>query len=114
MSQQARDYNDSATGAQSNPDTKKGLAPALERTLSDGTTKLVKFDGVDGEVLVDRKISVVTTNKSKDQALRQSEALSQNGLEGRWEVSSETQANRAIKMLNDLGISNIKVKVVKP
>lgn len=114
MSQKARDYNDSASGARSNPDTKMGLAPALERKMSDGSVRLVKFDGVDGEIMVDRKISVVTTDKAKDQALRQSEALNQNGLTGRWEVSSDAQATRAIKMLNDLGISNIQVKVVKP
>ena len=44
----------------------------------------VKFDGLDGDVLIDRKISVVTTDKAKDQALRQSEALSQSGLTARW------------------------------
>ena len=114
MSQAARDYNDSATGARSNPITQSGQAPALERIMPDGTTRQVKFDGVDGDVMVDRKISVVTTDKAKDQALRQSEALSQNGLTGRWEISSEAQAARATKMLNDLGIKNIQVKVVKP
>jgi filamentous hemagglutinin len=114
MSKIARDYNDSATGARSNPVTQSGQAPALERTMPDGSTRLVKFDGVDGDVLVDRKISVVTTNKAKDQALRQSEVLNQNGLTGRWEVSSDAQAARATKMLSDLGITNIIVKVVKP
>ncbi|UCV14770.1 hypothetical protein [Quatrionicoccus australiensis] len=114
MSQAARDYNDSATGARSNPVTKSGQAPALERTMPDGTTRQVKFDGVDGDVMVDRKTSVVTTEKAKNQALRQSEVLSQNGLTGRWEVSSDAQAARATKMFNDLGIKNIQVKVVKP
>ncbi|WP_205205202.1 hypothetical protein, partial [Azonexus hydrophilus] len=113
MSRAARDYNDSATGARSNPVTQSGQAPVLERTMPDGTTRQVKFDGVDGDVMIDRKISIVTTDKAKDQALRQSEALSQNGLAGRWEVSSDAQAARAIKMFNDLGIKNIQVKVVK-
>ncbi|RCS56429.1 hypothetical protein, partial [Parvibium lacunae] len=113
MSQAARNYNDSATGARSNPATQSGQAPALERTMPDGSIRQVKFDGVDGDVMIDRKISVVTTDKAKDQALRQSEALSQNGLTGRWEVSSDAQAARATKMLNDLGIKNIQVKVVK-
>lgn len=114
MSQSARDYNDSATGARSNPVTQSGQAPALERVMLDGSVRLVKFDGVDGDVMVDRKLSVVTTDKAKDQALRQSEVLGQNGLTGRWEVSSEAQAARATKMLNDLGVNNIQVKVVKP
>ncbi|MFJ4291928.1 DUF637 domain-containing protein [Cupriavidus sp. NPDC089707] len=112
MSQKARDYNDSATGARSNPSTQTGQAPALERTMPDGSTRLVKFDGVDGDVMVDRKISVVTTDKAKDQALRQSEVLAQNGMTGRWEVPTEQQAARAQKMFTDLGITNIKVKVV--
>jgi len=107
MSSRARDYNDSATGARSNPATQSGQAPALERTMPDGSTRLVKFDGVDGNVLVDRKISVVTTSKSKDQALRQSEVLSQNGLTARWEVPTQAQANRAQKMFDELGIKNI-------
>ncbi|NNA70104.1 hypothetical protein [Pseudomonas gessardii] len=89
MSSRARDYNDSATGARSNPATQSGQAPALERTMPDGSTRLVKFDGMDGKVLVDRKISVVTTSKSKDQVLRQSDVLSQNGLTARWEVPTQ-------------------------
>ncbi|MFD1554500.1 hypothetical protein ACFSHT_02510 [Paraburkholderia silviterrae] len=112
MGQAARDYNDSATGARSNPETQKGQAPALERTMTDGSTRVVKFDGVDGDVMIDRKVSVVTTEKAKDQAVRQSEALAQNGLAGRWEVPTEQQASRAQKMFDDLGIKNITVKVV--
>jgi filamentous hemagglutinin len=112
MSSRARDYNDSATGARSNPATQSGQAPALERTMPDGSTRLVKFDGVDGDVLVDRKISVVTTSKSKDQALRQSDVLSQNGLTARWEVPTQAQAARAQKMFDELGIKNISVKVI--
>ncbi|WP_227791509.1 beta strand repeat-containing protein [Burkholderia sp. BE17] len=112
MNQRARDYNDSATGARSDSATQSGLAPALERTMPDGTTRLVKFDGVDGDVMVDRKVSVVTTSKSMDQAQRQSDALTQNGLTARWEVPTAQQATRAQNMLNKLGISNITVKVV--
>ncbi|WP_250157080.1 pre-toxin TG domain-containing protein [Achromobacter deleyi] len=112
MSSRARDYNDSATGARSNPATQTGQAPALERTMPDESTRLVKFDGVDGDVLVDRKISVVTTSKSKDQALRQSDVLSQNGLTARWEVPTQAQAARAQKMFDELGIKNISVKVI--
>lgn len=113
MNSRARDYNDSATGARSNPITQSGQAPALERTMPDGSTRLVKFDGMDGNVLVDRKISVVTTSKSKDQALRQSEVLSQNGLTARWEVPTQAQANRAQKMFDELGIKNISVRVIR-
>jgi hypothetical protein len=112
MSDRARNYDDSATGSRSNIETQKGQAPTIARTLEDGTQKLVRFDGFDGEYLIDRKISVVTTAKAKDQVLRQSQALSENGLNGRWEVPTQAQANRAQKMFNELGITNIEVKVV--
>ncbi|UOO87161.1 VENN motif pre-toxin domain-containing protein [Neisseria arctica] len=114
MGSKARSYNDAATGARSNIQTKQGEAPALERTLADGSKKLVRFDGVENNILIDRKISVVTTPKAKDQAIRQSQALKENGMTGRWEVSSELQANRANKLLKELNIKNISVKVVKP
>lgn len=74
--------------------------------------KPVRFDGLDGDVLIDRKLSVVTTAKAKDQVVRQSKALSENGLTGHWEVPSEAQAKRAQKMLDELGVKNIEVKVV--
>lgn len=113
MSQRARDYNDSAAGARSNIDTQKGQAPTINRIDADGNSRPVRFDGVDSNVMIDRKISVVTTQKAKNQALRQSEALKNNGMTGRWEVPNQTQANRAQKMFDELGIKNIEVKVVK-
>lgn len=112
MSKSAHDYDDGAIGARSNPVTQRRLVPSIERTLPDGTKVPVKFDGIDGDVLIDRKRSITTFPKSKDQALRQSQALKENGLTGRWEVPNEAQARRARKMLEDLGITNISVKVV--
>jgi len=103
MSPNARYYNDSAPGARSNAETRASQAPAIERTGPDGSKKNVRFDGVDGDVLVDRKVSVVTTPKAKDQALRQSQALSEQGLTGRWEVPTEAQKRRAQKMFEELG-----------
>ncbi len=112
MSQKAKAYNDSATGARSNVATQKGQAPQITRTLEDGTTKGVRFDGVEGNALIDRKLSVVTTQKAKDQALRQSQALMQNNLTGKWEVPNQAEANRAKKLFEELGIDNILVEVV--
>ncbi|MCP4138643.1 MAG: DUF4157 domain-containing protein [bacterium] len=115
MSNRARLYNDSAQGARSNTVTQKGQAPQITRILEDGSNKGVRFDGIDinNRVLIDRKLSVVTTTKAKNQALRQSQALSENNLTGRWEVPNQAQANRAKKMLEELKIKNITVKVVK-
>jgi filamentous hemagglutinin len=112
MSPRARDYNDSASGARSNIDTKKGQAPTIDRIDESGKSKPVRFDGVDGDIMIDRKISVVTTPKAKNQALRQSEALKNNGMTGRWEVPNQAQANRAQKVFDELGIKNIEVKIV--
>lgn len=98
MSPRARAYDEGALGSRSNIETQKGQAPALSRTTSDGQTAIVRFDGADGDTLIDRKLSVVTTPKAKDQVLRQSEALLQNGLAGRWEVPNQSQADRAINV----------------
>ncbi len=112
MSKRARKYDDGAIGARSNALTKMPQAPQLMRTLEDGVTRGVRFDGLDGDILIDRKISVVTTRKAKGQALRQSQALSENGLTGRWEVPTDAQARRAQRMFEELEIDNIEVKVV--
>jgi len=112
MKPNARQYQDCATGARCNAVTQNSQAPSIERTLPDGSKKPVRFDGLDGDVLIDRKTSVVTTSKAKEQALRQSQSLKENGMTARWEVPTQTQANRAEKMFRELGIENITVKVV--
>lgn len=112
MDSAARRYNDGAQGARSNPTTQRGQAPTIDRTLPDGSTAPVRFDGQDGNILIDRKRAIVTTPKAKNQALRQSEALEQNGMTGRWEVPNAAQAARANTMLRNLGIKNITVEVV--
>ena len=58
MSNRARNYDDSATGSRSNIETQKGQAPTIHRTVDNGVTKPVRFDGLDGDVLIDRKLSV--------------------------------------------------------
>jgi len=103
----AREYEDAAAGARSALESQRRQIPALE-----GSNGLVKFDGLDGNVLIDRKRAVTTFPKSKNQALRQSQALLDNGLEGRWEVPSEAEARRALKLFEELGIQNISVRIV--
>lgn len=51
-------------------------------------------------------------DKLRNEALRQSEALQQNGLSGRWEVPNLQQAQRATRLLQNLGITNITVGVM--
>ena len=112
MSPAARDYDDGATGSRSSVETRLGQAPSIERTLTSGETRPVRFDGLDGDVLIDRKRSVVTTRKARDQIVRQSEALEQNGPTARWEVPTDAQAARTPRMFDELGVDNITVEVV--
>jgi uncharacterized membrane protein YgcG len=110
----AKDYNDSAASARSNVATRRAEVPALERTMPDGTKRLVKFDGFDGEYLIERKWSIVTSPRGKSQALRQSQALSEHGLTAIWEVPNRSEMKIAVKMLEKLQIENIKVRVIEP
>lgn len=101
-------YNDGATGA------RKGYAPALMRTLPDGSVRPVKFDGIDGDYLIDRKWKVVDAPNARAQILRQSDVLAQHGLIGIYEVPSQKQKIKGMKVLAKLNVRNIKMRVVKP
>ncbi|WP_394648755.1 hypothetical protein [uncultured Sphingomonas sp.] len=65
----AKRYNDSATGAQS------GQAPALTHTMPDGSTRYVKFDGIESDYVIDRKTKVVDAPHARAQLLKQSSVL---------------------------------------
>jgi hypothetical protein len=104
----AKLYNDSATGAQ------PGQAPTLMRTMPDGSKRPVKFDGIQGEYVIDRKWRVVNRPRARAQLLRQSEVLAQHRLIGTWEVPNEAERIAALKLLRKMNVTNIKVRVVKP
>lgn len=101
-------YNDSATGA------RPGKAPTLMRTLPDGSKRPVKFDGIDGDYLIDRKWTVSTRPRAKAQVLRQSQVLAQNRQIAVWEVPTAVQKEKALKLLKQRNVRNIKVRIVKP
>ncbi|MBS0502826.1 MAG: hypothetical protein JSS55_03290 [Proteobacteria bacterium] len=101
-------YNDAATGS------RPGQAPTLTRTMPDGSKRPVKFDGVQGEYVIDRKLRVVNRPRGRAQLMRQSQALTQNRLIGIWEIPNEKEKIAALKMLRDANVTNIKVRVVKP
>lgn len=103
-----RRYNDAATGA------RPGQAPTLMRTMPDGSKRPVKFDGIENEYVIDRKFKVVTAPRSRAQLLRQSDVLAQNRLVGTWEVPDEKQLIAARKLLREMKVGNIKVRIVKP
>lgn len=112
MSKQARRYNDSATGARSNPVTRRGQAPALHRTLEDGSKRLVRFDGYEDGISIDRKLSITFRTNARARALKQSQALRENNAKGRWEVPNEKERRAADRLFRLLDIDNIGVKVV--
>ncbi|MGR6328336.1 hypothetical protein ACU5AX_04665 [Sphingomonas sp. XXL09] len=101
-------YNDAAPGA------RPGLAPALMRRMPDGTTRRVKFDGIDGEYMIDRKWKVVNLPNARAQILRQSKVLAQNGVHGMWEVPTAAQRIKAFNAIKKEKVANIKVRVVEP
>ncbi|MGW0840373.1 polymorphic toxin-type HINT domain-containing protein [Streptomyces sp. NPDC002787] len=109
MSSMARAYDAGAVGSRA------GVAPALQYYKADGKSlSQIKFDGFDAAsgVMIDRKVSVTTFNKTYRQAMNQSLALQQNGYSGRWEVPTAAEAARARKVLGGLLITNIRVRVV--
>lgn len=101
-------YNDSATGA------RPGQAPTLMRTMPDGSNRPVKFDGIQGEYVIDRKWGVRDAPHARAQLLRQSQVLAQHRLIGTWEVPTPVQKAKALKLLKKMKVTNIKVRVVKP
>ncbi|MEU9625187.1 hypothetical protein, partial [Streptomyces sp. NPDC048155] len=109
MSSAARAYDAGAAGSRA------GVAPALQYYKAGGNSlSQIKFDGFDAAngVMIGRKVSVTTFNKTYRQAMNQSLALEQNGYSGRWEVPTAAEAARARKVLGGLLITNIRVGVV--
>ncbi len=104
----AKRYNDSATGS------RPGQAPTLMRTMSDGSKRPVKFDGVQGDFVIDRKSKVVDAPHARAQLLRQSQALDQHRLFGTWEVPTPAQRAKTLKLFKKMNVTNIKVRVIKP
>jgi hypothetical protein len=101
-------YNGTATGA------RPGFVPALTRTLQDGSKQSVKFDGVQGETLIDRKRSVNSGPRAKAQTFRQSEVLSQHNVVAVWEVPDKRQLVVARRLLRKLKVGNIRARMVEP
>ena len=105
---EATRYNDAATGA------RRGQAPALTRTMPDGSKRPVKFDGIEGETLIDRKWKLVDAPRSRAQILRQSAVLAQHRLIGIYEVPTPAKRIKAIAILKKMNFTNIKVRIVQP
>lgn len=101
-------YNDAAPGA------RQGFAPTLMRTMPDGSKRPVKFDGIRGDYVIDRKWRIVTAPNAAQQVARQSQVLAEHRLIGIWEVPTDKQRRRAVKFLKKRNVTNINVRVEKP
>jgi len=101
-------YNDAANGA------RPGQAPTLMRTMPDGSKRPVKFDGIRGDYVIDRKWKVVNAPNARAQVMRQSQVLAEHRLIGVWEVRNNAQKVKALKLLKQMNVVNINVKVVAP
>ena len=82
--------------------------------MPDGSQRPVKFDGVDGDFVIDRKYGISLKPRSAAQALRQSAVLAQHRLIGTWEVPNDKQRLLALKLLKKNNIRNIKIRIVEP
>ena len=83
-------------------------------TMPDGSKRPVKFDGRQGEYVIDRKWGVRDAPHARAQLLRQSQVLAQHRLIGTWEVPTPVQRAKAVKLLKKMKVTNIKVRVIKP
>jgi hypothetical protein len=96
-----------------NPGRINGEVPALHYDNPFGGKDLVRFDGIDADVLIDRKLSFYASDKAKLALQRQSAAISQNaGFKLRIEVPTAAERSRVRKYLTELDIHNIDVEVV--
>lgn len=82
--------------------------------MPDGSNRRVKFDGVEGDSMIDRKRKVVTAPRAHAQTQRQSEVLAQHRLIGVWEVPTPAQKVKALKLLKRMNVTNINVRVSQP
>lgn len=99
---------DRATGAR--PDE----VPTLTLATADGRSRRVRFDGIDGDYLIDRKLRVVDLPRSRMQLMRQAEALAQARCHATWEVPSEAERALAAAMLARADVRRIRIRVVRP
>lgn len=88
--------------------------PALTLATADGRSRHVRFDGIDGDYLIDRKLRVVDLPRSRTQLMRQAEALAQARCYATWEVPTEAERALAAAILARAGVRRIKLRVINP
>jgi len=115
MSKEAHAYQSGSYGARSNIRTQRGLAPSLLYDNPYSRTNIVRFDGLESQMLIDRKLSTFSTPKARKALLRQAEAIRQNpGYSLMYEVPTVSEKRRLQKLLasEQITSSSIRVRVV--
>jgi hypothetical protein len=79
----------------------------------DGTNVTAKFDGFQGDEIIDRKNGVLplTSDGMMDEARRQSGTSANHGLQAVWEVPDASVPAQAQRWLRDAKVTNINVRV---
>ena len=87
-----------------------GWAPRLSATDEEGTIT-AKYDGIEGDTVIDRKLAITFHPGTIEKALRQSAIAATNGYRIRWEVPNERQKRQAERLFREWGIKNIEVRI---
>ncbi|MFI5916006.1 LamG-like jellyroll fold domain-containing protein [Dactylosporangium sp. NPDC051541] len=113
MSPGAYRYQSGAAGARSSVDG-HSQAPQLSMPGLDGTYVTAKFDGLEGDEVIDRKTAMMDTqvgssmdNEKLDQARRQAATAIYNGLTPVYELPSQTAADFARAKLKEWGMDSL-------
>ena len=111
MRSDAYDYQSGVSGARSNAVTGRPMAPQLEMPALDGSTVTAKFDGIDGNEIIDRKLNPMFTVGAVDLARRQAATAAYNGFQAVWELPTEEAVAAANRFMDYAGISTIVVRM---
>jgi hypothetical protein len=109
----AQVFEDAASGAASDIVTRNKIVPALffDNPNLRGRN-FVRFDGIEGTRLIDRKLNVTTKSKQVRDLRRMSLALQQNpAFQGVIQVPDAAAQRAAMRALNKAGVNNITVEI---
>jgi hypothetical protein len=91
--------------------TRQSLAAQLEMPAADGSTVTAKFEGVDGNEIIDRKLNPRFSPKAVDQAQRQAATAAYNGLLAVWKLSTQDAVDAADRFMQYANTSTITVRL---
>ena len=91
--------------------TRQSLAAQLKMLAADGLTVTAKFDGVDGNEIIDRKLNPRFSPKAVDQAQRQAATAAYNGLLALWKLSIQDAVDAVNRFMRYANIGTITVRL---